>query len=94
MRAKALALRGDSDLALELAREAVALLRATDALVRQADALVDEAEVLGLLGHGAAARERLHEAIRLFERKGNVVAAGKARSALELLPATAAATRG
>ena len=94
VRAKALALRGDSDLALELAREAVALLRATDALVRQADALVDEAEVLGLLGHGAAARERLHEAIRLFERKGNVVAAGKARSALELLPATAAATRG
>ena len=92
VRAKALALRGDSDSALELAREAVALLRATDALVRQADALVDEAEVLGLLGRGAAARERLHEAIQLFERKGNVVAAGKARSALGLLPATATAT--
>jgi class 3 adenylate cyclase/tetratricopeptide (TPR) repeat protein len=92
VRAKALALRGDSDSALELAGEAVALLRATDALVRQADALVDEAEVLGLLGRGGAARERLHEAIRLFERKGNVVAAEQARSALGLLPATAAAT--
>ena len=92
VRAKALALRGDSDSALELAGEAVALLRATDALVRQADALVDEAEVLGLLGRGGAARERLHEAIRLFERKGNVAAAEQARSALRLLPATAAAT--
>jgi predicted ATPase/class 3 adenylate cyclase len=89
VRGKALALRGESDTALELAREAVALLGATDALVRQADALVDEAEVLGLLGRGAAARERLHEAIHLFERKGNVVAAERTRSTLELLPATA-----
>ena len=89
VRAKALAVRGDSDTALELAREAVALLGATDSLVRQGDALVDEAEVLGLLGRGAAARERLLEAIGLFERKGNVVAAENTRSALELLPATA-----
>ena len=92
VRAKALALRGDPDSALGLAEEAVALLRVTDALVRQADALVDEAEVLGLLGRGAEARERLQEAIRLFERKGNFVAAEQARSALGLLPATAAAT--
>ncbi|MGH3021469.1 MAG: AAA family ATPase [Gaiellaceae bacterium] len=91
VRAKVVARRGASDPALELAAEAVGLLRSTDALVRQADALVDEAEVLGLLGQGAAARDRLDEAIRLFERKGNVVAAGKTRSALEVLPATAAA---
>ncbi|MGH3060464.1 MAG: AAA family ATPase [Gaiellaceae bacterium] len=91
VRAKVVARRGASDPALELAAEAVGLLRSTDALVRQADALVDEAEVLGLLGQGAAARDRLDEAIRLFERKGNVVAAGRTRSALEVLPATAAA---
>ncbi|HEU4451363.1 MAG TPA: adenylate/guanylate cyclase domain-containing protein [Gaiellaceae bacterium] len=90
VRAKVLARRGDADAALPLAREAVALLRTTDALVRQADALVDQAEVLRLLDEGDAARACLEEAIELFERKGNVVAAGKARSAVRLSAVRAA----
>jgi class 3 adenylate cyclase/tetratricopeptide (TPR) repeat protein len=93
VRAKVLAQRGESDSALALAREAVALLRTTDAIVRQADALVDEADVMQLLDRGEAARTRLDEAIQLFERKGNVVAAEKTRSALALLAAKAAPAR-
>jgi class 3 adenylate cyclase/tetratricopeptide (TPR) repeat protein len=91
VRAKILALRGDSRTALALVRESVALLRTTDALIRQADALADEAEVLRLLGRGDASRAPLAEAIELLERKGNVVGAEQARSAQRLLPAAAAA---
>jgi ATP/maltotriose-dependent transcriptional regulator MalT len=91
VRAKVLALRGESGSALVLAREAVALLRTTDALVRQADALVDEAEVLCLLGRSNDVRAPLGEAIQLFERKGNVVALENARVALRSLTKKAAA---
>jgi class 3 adenylate cyclase/tetratricopeptide (TPR) repeat protein len=91
VRAKVLALRGESGSALVLAREAVALLRTTDALVRQADALVDEAEVLCLLGRSNDVHAPLGEAIQLFERKGNVVALENARVALRSLTKKAAA---
>jgi len=84
VRSKVLARRGDAETAIALAREAVAVLRTTDALVWQANALVDEAEVLRLLDRGASARTLLEEALELFERKGNVVAAGTTRSALGL----------
>jgi ATP/maltotriose-dependent transcriptional regulator MalT len=93
VRAKVLARRGDVSVATALAQEAVALLRKTDALVRQADALADEAEVLRLLGREDAAHGPLEEAIQLFERKGNVVALERTRSALGLLPQRSAAAR-
>src|SRR4029450_7542527 len=77
VRAKVLARRGEPEGALPLAREAVAMLRTTAALVWQGNALADEAEVLRLLdGDPATVRARLDEALELFERKGNVVAAG------------------
>jgi class 3 adenylate cyclase/tetratricopeptide (TPR) repeat protein len=78
VRAKVLARRGEADEALPLAREAVTMLRTTDALVWQGNALADEAEVLRLLDRDApVARSLLDEALELFERKGNVVAAGR-----------------
>jgi class 3 adenylate cyclase/tetratricopeptide (TPR) repeat protein len=62
-----------------LAREAVALFAETDMVDYHAHALADLAEV-------TAATGPLEEAIALFERKGNVVAAGRARAALVEIP--------
>jgi class 3 adenylate cyclase len=58
-----------------LAREAVALIAETDMVDYHAHALADLAEV-------TAGTSPLEEAIALFERKGNVVAAEHARAAL------------
>ena len=58
-----------------LAREAVALFAATDMVDYHAHALADLAEV-------TAGTSPLEEAIALFERKGNAVAAERARAAL------------
>ena len=46
-------------------------------------ALLDLAEVLRLAGRGEDAAISVREAIGVFERKGNVIAAAKARSLLE-----------
>ena len=80
--AKVLARRGELDTALSLAWEAVERMRSTDALVIEADALVDLAEVLRVAGQAAEARMTLAEALDLFERKGNVVAAEATERAL------------
>ena len=71
VRAKLLARRGDDEAAEALAREAVALAEETDFPVLRADALLVLAEVAG---------EGRAEAIRLYEEKGNVAAAERARS--------------
>jgi class 3 adenylate cyclase/tetratricopeptide (TPR) repeat protein/type II secretory pathway predicted ATPase ExeA len=89
VRAKTLARRGLGPEAEELAREAVDLLLDTDALVLQADALEDLAEVLALAG-SEDARACLEEALRLLERKDNVVSAERLRASLRTLDATAA----
>ena len=62
-----------------LAREAVALFAATDMVDYHAHALADLAEV-------TAGTSPLEEAIALFERKGNAVAAERARAALVEIP--------
>jgi class 3 adenylate cyclase/tetratricopeptide (TPR) repeat protein len=89
VRARVLARRGDLPAARRMATEAVELLRRTDAAVTLGDALVDLGEVLERCGDIAAAHHAFQEALLLFERKGNVVAAASAR---ETLARTGAAT--
>ena len=75
-----LARGGDHEAALALAREAVKLAERTDFLGFHADANVALAEILGLDGGRGEAIEALGTAVQLYERKGNVVEARKARA--------------
>ena len=77
LRAKLLARRGSQDEADTLAREAVSLARQTDFLNFHAEALVDLAEVLTLAGRGPESHASLKQALELYERKGNLVAAAQ-----------------
>jgi tetratricopeptide (TPR) repeat protein len=73
--AKVAARRGDLDEAEGLAREAVALAEETDMLNWHANALIDLAEVYELAGRLEESRPLREQALSLYERKGNVVAA-------------------
>ena len=85
-RGKVLARRGELQEGERLAREAVALAEETDMLNAHADALLDLAEVLGLADQDA--RPELEQAVALYERKGNLVMAERARSRLAELTAS------
>ena len=61
------------------ARRAVALSDQTDALNDRAQTLLDLAEVLRLAGRHDEALEPVRRALALYERKGNAVAAERAR---------------
>jgi class 3 adenylate cyclase/tetratricopeptide (TPR) repeat protein len=89
VRGKVLARRGDLGAARRMATEAVELVRRTDAAVTLGDALLDLGEVLERCGDMAAAHDAYEEALLLFERKGNVVAAASVR---DILARTGAAT--
>jgi tetratricopeptide (TPR) repeat protein len=78
-RAKLLARRGESGKGETLARELVADLSPTDWLNWRGDALLDLGEVLRLAGRSVEARKIVEEARSLYERKGNVVSAERAR---------------
>ena len=80
-----LAHRGQADEAERLAAGAVSLAEETDTLNWQARALVDLAEVYVIQERRDEARAKLEQAISLFERKGNSVAAGHARERMETL---------
>jgi tetratricopeptide (TPR) repeat protein len=82
-RAKLLAHRDGSDVAVDLAREAVSLAATTDALDMQGDALLDLAHVLRICGRDSEATPCVRDALALYERKGNVVSAEKARALLD-----------
>jgi predicted ATPase/class 3 adenylate cyclase len=82
VRARLLARRGDAGEAERLALEAVSLAEETDMLNWHANALADLAEVYVLSGRAEEARNRLERALELYERKGNLVAAEKARNTL------------
>jgi DNA-binding SARP family transcriptional activator len=82
VQAKLLARRGDAAQAEELAREAVTLAAKTDFLVLRADALMDLAEVLRLGGREGECAPVVGQALELYERKGNVVGAARARALL------------
>ncbi len=80
VRAKILARRKRLGEAEALAREAVRLVAETDLVDRQGDALLDLAEVLRAAGRPDEADAAAGEALDRYERKGNVVSAGRARS--------------
>ncbi|MGH2529640.1 MAG: BTAD domain-containing putative transcriptional regulator [Actinomycetota bacterium] len=82
VRAKVLARRGELREAERLAREAVAYADAADLLNMGADAHLDLATVLESAGRGTEATAEIEAAIGLFERKGNVVSAARARDRL------------
>jgi tetratricopeptide (TPR) repeat protein len=78
-RAKVLARQGELDEAQRLAEEAVAIVARTDWLNTRGDALLDLAEVLSLAGRSDEAASVIAEGFRLYEQKGNIVAARKAQ---------------
>jgi class 3 adenylate cyclase/tetratricopeptide (TPR) repeat protein len=78
-RAKVLARRGELGEAERIAREAVAIGEETDALDAQGDTYADLAEVLSLAGRTKEATEALEQALARYERKGNLVMAGRTR---------------
>jgi tetratricopeptide (TPR) repeat protein len=80
--AKILADKGSSDEAEKLARDAVALVAPTDLLSHHGDAMLDLAEVLRTNSHTDEYHGIVEAALSLYERKGNVVGAARARALL------------
>ena len=83
--AKLLARRGAVTDAEALARQAAELLKPTDFLDLHATVLLDLADVLSTLGRPGEAVAAAEEGFELFERKGNEVAAARARAFLDEL---------
>jgi tetratricopeptide (TPR) repeat protein len=81
-RAKVLALHGAPADAELLSREAVAIAEQTDFLSGHGDALVNLAEVLELVGRAEEQIRALEQALALYERKGNLTMADRARRSL------------
>jgi tetratricopeptide (TPR) repeat protein len=77
--ARVMARRGEADDAARLAQEAVALAPPPDAALGRSHVLMDAADILSLAGHLDQAAPIVEEALQLYERKGSLVAAGKAR---------------
>ncbi len=85
LKARILTGRGQRGEADELARSAVALAARTDFLNQHGDALLELAVVLAAAGRTAEARAAVEQALGLYERKGNLLAAAGARRRLEEL---------
>jgi class 3 adenylate cyclase/tetratricopeptide (TPR) repeat protein len=81
-RAMVLAQRGEAEKAEDLAREAIDIARTTDHLNTHAWTLVALADVLALGGRAPQAIPVVEEARALYDRKGNLVMAEKARTLL------------
>jgi tetratricopeptide (TPR) repeat protein len=84
-RAHVLAARGELERAETAAREAVRLSDRSDDISQRGDALVDLAAVLERAARSHDAATALRDAIALYERKGNVVSAARAREIVERL---------
>jgi class 3 adenylate cyclase/tetratricopeptide (TPR) repeat protein len=82
VRAMVLAQRGEAENAEDLAREAVDIARTTDHLNTHAWTLLALADVLAIGGRTAQAIPIIEEARGLYNRKGNLVMAEKARALL------------
>ncbi len=91
VQARIAAARGEFDAAKALAREAIALEERTDYLNHYADALVSLAHVCEAAGDSSDAAEAAQKALGLYEQKGAVVGAARARTVLERLGAGASA---
>jgi tetratricopeptide (TPR) repeat protein len=83
VRGKILAGRNELDAGETLVRDALAIVRTTDDIDAQADALLDLAEVLAGAGRAAEAQASAQEALNLYELKGDLVLAARARSWLQ-----------
>ena len=83
IRAKIFAHRRAFDDAERLAREAIELAEGSDFLPAYADALAAFGEVLTLAGRTEEAKRAVNDAIGLYERKGNRLAADAARARLQ-----------
>jgi class 3 adenylate cyclase/tetratricopeptide (TPR) repeat protein len=81
-RARVLAGQGEAAEAARLAHEAVDIVAATDNINAHADTLVDLADALRAGGDEFDAAAALEKAVRLYDEKGNVVCADRARAAL------------
>jgi tetratricopeptide (TPR) repeat protein len=88
VRARVLARQGAFESAEALGREAARLAEKTDALDDRGNTLMDLADVLGVVGREDEAATTVAEALRLYERKGNVVSAAKAAALLAELTTT------
>jgi tetratricopeptide (TPR) repeat protein len=86
VRARALAERGRLEEAERLAQQAVTLAGRTDFMNHRADALVDLGVVLRQFRRPYDAQAVLGQALRLYEQKGNAVAAARVRADL-VMPA-------
>jgi class 3 adenylate cyclase len=86
VRAKVMAIRGEREEGETLAREAVAIVESTDYLDMRGDAWMSLAEVLTRVARPGAA-EAVEQALALYERKGNLVSAARARARLAELGA-------
>jgi ATP/maltotriose-dependent transcriptional regulator MalT len=84
-RAQVLARKGELGAAEALAREVVAFAAESDFLDAHGDTLMALAEVLGLAARPREAATALEQAIQLYEQKGNVASAARARSELEAI---------
>src|SRR5215211_5619060 len=82
VRARVLARRGELEPALQLARDAVAIVDRTDFLVWRGEALLDLGEVQRLAEDSTSFARTVTDALRLFEAKGHVVLAERARAFL------------
>jgi len=71
--------QGRPNEAIDVARQAVAMLEPTDVIDIQADTLVQFARVLMAAGKTAEPARALERALALYRRKGNVVSAERAR---------------
>jgi DNA-binding SARP family transcriptional activator len=90
---KLLAREGDLASAVQLADSAVAQAQQTDFLLIHGDALRDRAEILVIAREAERAIDDLGMAMALFERKGIVSLAAKARALRERLNDTAVGAR-
>jgi ATP/maltotriose-dependent transcriptional regulator MalT len=82
VRAQVLAHRGDTTAADRLSAGAVAMAAETDWLNDHADALIVRAEVLDAVDDPVGADTARKAALDLYERKGNVMAAERARATI------------
>jgi tetratricopeptide (TPR) repeat protein len=85
VRARLAAHENDEVRAARLARSAVEIADTTDQLNDRGDARMDRAVALEIFGRVREAASAAREALALYERKGNVVSSGKARSFVERL---------
>jgi tetratricopeptide (TPR) repeat protein len=88
-RAHVLAARDNLPGALTAVREAVRASEGSDDISQRGDTLVDLATILVQAGQADQALTALHDAIALYDRKGNVVGAERAQAMLRRLGARA-----